>query len=232
MNTRQKMAALALLPALSAVAYVGSAFAADSTTTPPTTPSATHVWGGHRGPPRDDTQFAADLAQVLGLNAADVKAKLDAGTKPKDIITQAGKTEADVQAQMKTLHENEMKARLAAQVTSGKITQAQADAILANMANKTSGPMKGFGMHKGGPGETKHLASLAVALNMSTTDLQTALASGKTITDLATAQGMTAAQLKAKLDAARPKDLNGNQLPWFHNHSHTNTTPTTSTSTQ
>lgn len=147
-NRKAKLAALALIPTLGVMALAGSAFAADGTstaTTPTTASSSRHFMGmGHRfHGHRDNTTFAANLASVLGLSATDVKARLDAGQTPSSIITAAGKNPADVMAALKVLGQASMKAKLAAAVSSGKITQTQADARLAHEANETQGGHRG-----------------------------------------------------------------------------------------
>jgi hypothetical protein len=148
-NTRKaKLAALAIIPTLAVSALAGTVFAASATTTTSTATSSLSRFFKDRGP-QDSTQFATDLASVLGLNATDVKAKLDAGTKPSDIITAAGKTEANVQTAIKALHDAAMKTHLSAEVTAGTMTQAQADAIIAHEATETHGG------HHGGFGGIK-----------------------------------------------------------------------------
>lgn len=132
------MAAFALIPALGAVAVAGSVFAASKpTATTSSTHSSKHT---NMSMSHDNTQFATDLASVLGLSATDVKARLDAGTKPADIITSAGKTESDVMTQMTALRDTAMKTKLQSEVLAGKITQTQANEMLSNMKNHRGGP--------------------------------------------------------------------------------------------
>ena len=88
-----------------------------------------------------EQKMASHLASVLGTTQSDILAKLSAGSSPRDIITASGKDITAVEAQLDTLRQADMKARLAADVVSGKITQAEADRISTDMAN-----------HKGGPG--------------------------------------------------------------------------------
>jgi polyhydroxyalkanoate synthesis regulator phasin len=88
-----------------------------------------------------EKKMTNDLAIVLGTTQADILAKLSAGSSPRDIIAASGKDAAAAEAQLDTLRQADMKAHLAADVASGKITQAEADRISTDMAN-----------HKGGPG--------------------------------------------------------------------------------
>lgn len=134
MNTK-KIAAFAVMSAVGVSALAGTTFAASNTTTNTSTKMEKH---GHRGP-KDNTQFAADLASALGMTEADVKAKLDAGTKPDDIITAAGKDKTTVMTAMHALRLQSMKTKIAEDVASGKITQTQADKILSNIANHKEG---------------------------------------------------------------------------------------------
>ncbi|MEN9852114.1 MAG: hypothetical protein RI996_57 [Candidatus Parcubacteria bacterium] len=80
-----------------------------------------------------------------------------------------------------------MDAHLQAKVTSGKLTQAQADQIKAERVAH----------------EAQHKLALATALGISVQTLDAEIAAGKTIDQLATARGLTTDALKAKLQAAR-----------------------------
>ena len=87
------------------------------------------------------TKMATALASALGTTVDNITAQLNAGKTPQDIIKASGMDEATIKAQLDASREADMKTRLAADVASGKLTQAQADQILADMAN-----------HKGGHG--------------------------------------------------------------------------------
>jgi lipoate-protein ligase A len=102
----------------------------------------------------------------------------------------------------------QMKAHLDEEVASGEHTQAEADAKLAEftarateMVNKAGGPQA---RQKGGPGG-KHgkggfvTDALATVLKTTSTDLHTQLRSGKSIADVATAQNVDIADVKAVL---------------------------------
>ncbi len=93
-----------------------------------------------------EQKMANDLASVLGTTQADILAKLAAGSSPKDIIAASGKDAATIEAKLDAIRQANMKARLAADVASGKITQADADQMATDMANHKGGP--GFAGHK------------------------------------------------------------------------------------
>jgi polyhydroxyalkanoate synthesis regulator phasin len=91
----------------------------------------------------------------------------------------------------------------------GKITQQQADAMKARI-NAGQGLGFGFGRHDGFKGhrglmkdlKTAELNAAASALHMSTADLQSALRSGKSLTDLETQQNVSDSAVKAAMKAA------------------------------
>ncbi len=102
------------------------------------------------------------------------------------------------------------------EVKDGKITQAQADEIKKDLANRMSqGDVPGFfgprgfdrrGFGPGGFGRGMrgfigglNLSSFAKALNMNETDLANALQSGKTIADLAKEKSVDLAQVKTSV---------------------------------
>lgn len=93
-----------------------------------------------------EQKMANDLASALGTTQADILAKLAAGSSPKDIIAASGKDVATIEAKLDAIRQADMKARLAADVASGKITQAQADQMTTDMENHKGGP--GFAGHK------------------------------------------------------------------------------------
>jgi hypothetical protein len=110
-----------------------------------------------------------------------------------------------------------------AEVTAGKLTQAQADAIKKGIEDGTQplfgggpgGPDEhfrhhgegfGFGLF-GGPGLAAGLDEIATYLNLKPDELRTQLESGKSLADIATAQGKTADGLKSAITDAATKRL-------------------------
>jgi hypothetical protein len=94
----------------------------------------------------------------------------------------------------------------------GQITQQQADALKAKInAGQGLGPLGGFGLRRGGFKAngtvmrdlmTAERNGLASALHMSTADLQNALRSGKSLTDLETQQKVSDSAVKTAMKNA------------------------------
>ena len=117
-----------------------------------------------------------------------------------------------------------------AQVTAGNLTQEQADAIKKRIADGTQpifgggpgkhfggfgfgGPGGHFGHHGpggkifGGPGIAAGIEEIASYLGLEPAELRTQLHSGKSLADIATAQGKTVDGLKSAITAAVTKRL-------------------------
>jgi polyhydroxyalkanoate synthesis regulator phasin len=115
-------------------------------------------------------------------------------------LTPAQTQDALKQAQLQTVDQ---------MLKDGKITQQQADAMKARI-NAGQGLGFGFGRHDGFKGhrglmkdlKTAELNAAASALHMSTADLQSALRSGKSLTDLETQQNVSDSAVKAAMKAA------------------------------
>jgi hypothetical protein len=111
------------------------------------------------------------------------------------------------------------------QVTAGTLTQAQADAIKQRIEDGTQpifggpgfggrgghfghdGPGSGFGRGFGGPGLAAGVDEVATYLGLKPDALRTELESGKSLADIATAQGKTVAGLKTAITDAVTKRL-------------------------
>ncbi len=154
----------------------------------------------HKGPGKG----AEAVATALGITVEELKTELSSGKSIADVAKAKNVDIAKVIAAMTA----QMKAHLDEEVASGEHTQAEADAKLAEftarvteMVNKAGGPKAG---HKGGPGG-KHgkggfvTDALATVLKTTSTDLHTQLRSGKSIADVATAQNVDIADVKAVL---------------------------------
>jgi hypothetical protein len=83
--------------------------------------------GHHHHGNRD--QFLADAASVIGIDTNALKAQLQQGKSIADIAASKGIT----MDQLKAGLTDKVKARLAADVSSGKITQTQSDNILGRI---------------------------------------------------------------------------------------------------
>ena len=96
----------------------------------------------------------------------------------------------------------------------GQVTQQQADALKARInAGQGLGPIGGLGVRRGGFGfkasgtvmrdlMTAELNAVASALHMSTADLQSALRSGKSLSDLETQQKVSDSAVKTAMNNA------------------------------
>jgi hypothetical protein len=137
-----------------------------------------------------ETKDATDLAKVLGTTVDKIKADREAGKTLDETISSLGLNKDAVMQKLKETRDAEMKANLAADVKSGKITQAQADEMTKKMSEM----------------ETKRNDVLAKALGMTTAELTAAINSGKSIDTIITEKGLSKDTVKAALDAARPQD--------------------------
>jgi hypothetical protein len=172
----------------------------------------------HGGMPggRGGAQTAA-IAEALGMTEADLRTELQAGKSVADVASAKGVSldaivNAIIAAQTTSLSQA---------VTGGRITQAQADALLANLKVTLPGQLQtkqvaglegsGFGGRggKGGPGGMRGGASLttvATALGITEAELQTELQAGKTIAAVATAKGVDLSVVSnALLEAEKTK---------------------------
>jgi hypothetical protein len=154
----------------------------------------------HKGPGKG----AEAVATALGITVEELKTELSSGKSIADVAKAKNVDIAKVIFAMTA----QMKAHLDEEVASGEHTQVEADAKLAEftarateMVNKAGGPQAG---QKGGPGG-KHgkggfvTDALATVLKTTSTDLHTQLRSGKSIADVATAQNVDIADVKAVL---------------------------------
>jgi phosphoglycolate phosphatase-like HAD superfamily hydrolase len=148
-----------------------------------------HRHGGH-GPMQSLTSVAA----ALNMSEADVQTQLDAGKSLADI---AAAQKVNVQSVIDAVVAD-MKAHVATEVTSGEITQAEADAKLADVVARATDMVNGVrpaGMPEGMAGgmgghgpSPESITALAKVLNLTEAQLQTEVQSGKSLADIATAQ--------------------------------------------
>jgi lambda repressor-like predicted transcriptional regulator len=137
-----------------------------------------------------ETKEIANLANVLGTTTDKIKADRDNGKSLDETITSLGLDKNTVMQKLQASHDADMKANLAADVASGKITQAQADEMTKKMTEM----------------KTKRDETVAKALGITTDELTTLTKSGKSIDDIITEKGLSKDTVKAALDAARPAD--------------------------
>ena len=108
---------------LAGLAASGTAYAAVDTTALQGKVRS-HMGQGGRG-------HGAVEAQLLGLTQDEFRTRIQNGENPKEMLAAAGITRED----MESAREVAMRERLAQAVQSGKLTQAQADARIADMQN-------------------------------------------------------------------------------------------------
>ncbi len=170
---------------------------------------AARTTGPGRGP-NDD--FAA-AASYLGLSQAELQTALQSG---KTLAQVANATSGKSAAGLIDALVAAEKTELAAAVTAGRLTQAQADQLsttlkdrFTNLVNGTMPPHRGgWGHGPGGPGGGPGLAAAATYLGLTQAELQTALQSGKTLAQIANAtDGKSAAGLIDALVAAEKTKL-------------------------
>ena len=144
---------------------------------------------GHQGPGKN----VAAIASVLNLTEAELKTAVQSGKTLAQIATAQG---VSVQSVVDVLVAD-MQAHIAQAVASGEMTQAQADTKLANVTAKVTEhvnnlpPTRGKGMRGGHQGPGKNVAAIASVLNLTEAELKTAVQSGKTLAQIATAQGVS-----------------------------------------
>ena len=150
----------------------------------------------------------ATAATYLGLTEAELKTQLGSGKTLAEIATAQGKT-ADGLVQ--ALYDAQKK-QLDAAVTAGKLTQSQEDAILANSKDRLTALVNGEqpALRVGGAFGKILGPSLDAAtsyLGLTEAELRTQLESGKTLAEIAKAQGKTADGLVQALYDAQKKQL-------------------------
>jgi hypothetical protein len=185
-------------------------------------------FGGRHGPGfafgpigimKSDVMDAA--AAYLGLTTDQIQTQLGAGKTPAEIATAQGKTAEGLKAALVAAAKKDLDAAVAA----GKLTRAQADDLRSSTTGRLDdliagklgpGPRGGEIRFGRGPGfgrgpfgilKPDTMAAAASYLGLSLSDLRSDLGSGKSLADIATAQGKTADGLKAALGAAAKKDL-------------------------
>jgi lipoate-protein ligase A len=183
-----------------AVADAVDVVPAATETTVPGAPAATKMHADRPSP-------LVTVAKALNMTEAELKAELVAGKSVADV---AKAQSVDIDTVIAALT-TEFKAHLAEEVTSGKHTQAEADAKLAEFSTRVTTMVNTAGLPqgKGGPGghEGKgsprggKFASEAVAttLKLTAAELKTELQAGKSLATIAKAQNVEIADVKATL---------------------------------
>jgi hypothetical protein len=124
----------------------------------------------------------------------------------EDAAKQLGVTPSKLSNALKKALEN----RVDAAVAAGELTMEQGDALKARIEAQDYPMLGGFGFgHRGGPGMHGfgHLDAAAAYLGLTETALQTQLAGGKTLADVAKAKGKSVDGLVSALVADEKKEL-------------------------
>ena len=165
---------------------------------------------------------ADDVATYLGLKPAELATQLRSGKSLADIAKAQGKTVEG----LKTAITDAATKQLDAAVTAGKLTKEQETKLLAGLASHLDDFVNG--VHKGvrgfrvpgGPGGMRHgfgfgfgpglmagAEDVATYLGLKPAELATQLRSGKSLADIAKAQGKTVEGLKTAITDAATKQL-------------------------
>jgi hypothetical protein len=178
----------------------GTTPAAPSSSATPTTPSVEKA---------DRPSPLAAASKVLGITEAELKTELEAGKSVADVAKAKNIDLATVKAALLA----EAKAHIDAEVAAGKHTAAEGAAKLAEVTSRidtmlTTAGLPARGPHgeggkgghggKGGPGKFM-TATLATTLKLTQEELKTQLHSGKSLADVAKAQSVDVADVKAAL---------------------------------
>ena len=158
--------------------------------------STVTVLNSSKGPGKN----VAAIASILKLTEAELKTQVQSGKTLAQIATAQG---VDIKLVVDAIVAD-MKSHIADEVKSGEITQAQADTKLADVTAKATErvnnvrPARGEGMHGGPKGPGRNVAAIASVLKLTEAELKTQVESGKTLAQIATAQGV---DVKLVIDA-------------------------------
>jgi hypothetical protein len=207
MHTNRKIKLIAVGVAAAAAGGTGVALGAGGGSSGGSPARATVFTAVHVGEGRGHGDDLDAAATYLGLTAAQLRTQLESGKTLAQIANAtSGKSAAGLIAALVAAEKQE----LADAVTSGKLTQAQADAITADLQQRFTDLVNGT-LPKGGPGFGFHVAGLDAAatyLGLTEDQLRTQLESGKTLAQIANAtSGKSASGLVAALVADAKKDI-------------------------
>ena len=178
----------------------GTTPAVPNSSATPTTPSVEKA---------DRPSPLATASKVLGITETELKTELEAGKSVADVAKAKNLDLATVKAALLA----EAKAHIDAEVAGGKHTAAEGAAKLAEVTSRidtmlTTAGLPARGPHgeggkgghggKGGPGKFM-TATLATTLKLTQEELKTQLHSGKSLADVAKAQSVDIADVKATL---------------------------------
>ena len=211
-----------------AIASASSSQSSKATTGTATTPSPGHLDGpgDHHGPwgpglPLDRAALESAIAGAIGITPDALKSERESGKTLAEIAVAHGKTAADVVTVVTTA----LTKTIDDAVTASTLTADQASALKAHVADLAShlvndsgpgGPRGRFGDHRHGPGmghrfggglfgeaRDKIVTAVATALGVTEADLKAEVDAGSTLAQIAVKHGKTAADVtKAVTDSA------------------------------
>ena len=153
---------------------------------------------------------AAGAAAVLALaggGAAVAATQLSPKAESDAVVADAAKQLGVSSSELKSALTTALEDRIDAAVKDGRLTQAQADELKQRLESgdvPLVGGLGGGGIHMHG---FPHLGAAATYLGVSESDLQTQLEGGKTLADVAKAEGKTVDGLVSALVADEKKEL-------------------------
>lgn len=196
--TKSRKSQVAIAVAAASLAGAGAAVAESSQAHSPTLSHGLR----NDGPPERAHDDLAVAATYLGLSETELQTRLRSGKTMAEVANAIdGKSASGL---IDTLVAAARK-HIAADVSSGRLTQAQADGILADLKQHVTARVNSTGPPGGphGHGPPGSLSAAASYLGLSESDLMTALRSGKTLGQIADA---TPGKSKAGLVAALVAD--------------------------
>jgi uncharacterized coiled-coil protein SlyX len=153
---------------------------------------------GHGGPGgRGAAPDAAAIATYLGLSQAELRTQLRAGKTLAQIAQAQGKSVSGLQDTIYAA----AKKRLDQAVASGRLTAAQEQTLLAHLKSRLDDIVNRSGPRPrgAGPGAPHFGAAVAKYLGLTEAELRAQLRAGKTLAQVATAQGKSVDGLKAAI---------------------------------
>jgi hypothetical protein len=181
------LGAVLTIPNLASAATTDTTVASSSTTSAAkASTKATDGTAKAKGSGVESGQNAA-AAKVLGITEAELKTAVKGGKSIAQVATDKGVAVDKVITAMV----DDMKAKVAAALTAGTITQAKADEELAEEPKETTDKVNNVNKGRGGKGghgagvESGQNAVAAKILSMTDAELKTALQGGKTLAQLA-----------------------------------------------
>jgi hypothetical protein len=136
------------------------------------------------------------IANYLGLTAAELRTQLGSGKTLADIATAQGKSVSGLEDAIVA----DAKTHLDTAVAAGRLTADQESTMLSNLTAHVADFVNHSGPPAGGPGGPGHgpfdISAVTGYLGITAADLRTQLQTGKTLADVATAQGKSVSGLE------------------------------------